>query len=86
MKRQLTSAAQIVKAGYFGQVIKPYKPNARGKMADVTFMQMKPVKVQTMLCEHVDTLWLFSSLIHQSPPNWQDFMAKIELVFGTALP
>ena len=77
VKRKLTSAAQIVKAGDFGQVVKPYKPNARGKMADVTFMQKKPVKVQTMLYELVDTLWLFSSLIHQSPPNWQGFMAKI---------
>ena len=48
-----------------------------GKMADVNFMQMKPVNVQTMLYELVDTLWLFSSLIHQSPHNWQGFMAKI---------
>ena len=46
-------------------------------MADVTLMQMKPVKIQTMLYELVDTLWLFSSLIHQSPPNWQGFVAKI---------
>ena len=46
-------------------------------MADVTFMQMKPVKVQTLLYELGDTLWLFSSLIHQSPPNWHGFMAKI---------
>ena len=77
VKRKLTSAAEIMKAGDFGQLIKPYKPNARGKMADVTFMQMKPVKVQTMLYELVDTLWLFSSLIQQSPPNWQGFMATI---------
>ena len=77
VKRKLTSAAEIVKAGDFGQLIKPYQPNARGKIADVTFMQMKPVKVQTMLYELVDMLWLFSSLIHQSQPNWQGFMAKI---------
>ena len=30
-----------------------------------------------MLYALVDMLWLFSSLIHQSPPNWQGFMAKI---------
>ena len=77
MKRKLTSAAEIVKAGVFGQLIKPCKPNARGKIADVTFLQMKPVKLQTMLYGLVDTLWLFSSHIHQSPPNRQGFMAKI---------
>ena len=46
-------------------------------MADVTFMQMKLVTAQTMMYELADMLWLFSSLIHQSPPNWQGFMAKI---------
>lgn len=77
--RRNVTAAEIVSAGDFGDIIRPYKPPATNKMADVNIKAVNPVQVPITRFEHMDTLWLCSSLLHHNPPNWQGFMSKVEV-------
>jgi hypothetical protein len=79
IRRRNVTAAEIVSAGDFGDIIRPYKPPATKKMADMIIKAVNPVQVPIARFEHMDMLWLCSRLLHHNPPNWQGFMSKVEV-------
>jgi hypothetical protein len=40
------------------------------------------VRLLTTHLEHLDTLWLYSSLFKVNPPNWQGFISKVYVGHG----
>ena len=75
IQRQSISAAEVAEAGDFGEIIRPYRPPSKSLMADVRIRAVQPVNLHVSQFEHLDTLWLYSSLLSPNPPNWQGFMS-----------
>ena len=67
-------AVNIIKARNFGDLIKHYtQPNAN-VMKEIKFATLSTVDLPMGQYEHLDTLWLYSSLLHPTAPNWQGLM------------
>ena len=77
IQRKNVSAQELAGAGDFSEFIKPYKSPAKSLMADIKIKEISPIKFNVAPYEHLDTLWLYSSMLYKSPPNWQGFMSSV---------
>ena len=71
------SAAELLEKGNFGSIIKPYKSPVKSKLSNVVLEELSIDCSNRDYYLLLDTLWLYSSKLHPSPPNWQGFMATV---------
>ena len=76
IQRNNVTAVEVAKTGDFGGIIRPYRPPSKCAMADVRIRAVQPVNFPVTHFEHLNTLWLYSSLLSPNPPNWQGFMSN----------
>ena len=77
VQRGKVSSSDILSAGNFGNVIRPYKQPVKNLMSAVRFKEIPKVSVSTQKFLELDTLWLLASIYNHSAPNWQGFMSEI---------
>ena len=70
------TSTEVLTAGSFGEIIKPYKQPLKGKVSDVVIKDLLPVNVDTRWLTCLNNIWLVSSRISQNACNWQGFMSK----------
>ena len=68
------SAAELLKKGNFGAIVKPYKSPVKSKLLNVVLEELSIDCSNRDYYLLLDTLWLYSSKLH---PNWQGFLATV---------
>ena len=83
--RKTVAASDLLKASNFGDIVQSYKLPNKSSLGDVVIQKINPVNVNITTYDHLDTLWLFSSQLCNSAPNWQGFMTSCTACKGNFL-